>query len=130
MNSLIIIQDQNASFDPDQLERHLCALPGVSGLQRGVTAAELQCSYDCHGVSTLLHLSSDCTRIALRPFNDAGLQLALELQKKAGRPLYMFDEGADFYFYLTNIKTLPQLWQRIKAGWQMPLAHREVEKVA
>lgn len=115
MNNLVLLDVGGEPFSLAQIRDVLRSIDGTRELREGkFIGAVMDCEYDFGGASTIIRLGDDLKTIELTGVNDASLSAALEVQRRLGRPLQIFDLAYSFDTVIEGGETLADLRERIE----------------
>lgn len=110
MNNLVLLDPNGEPFSVVQIREVLQSIDGTRELREGkFIGAVMDCEYDFGEASTIIRLGEDLKTIELTGVNDASLSAALEVQRRLGRPLQIFDLAYSFDSVIEGSETLADL---------------------
>jgi len=110
MNNLVLLDSGGEPFAVAKVRDVLRSIDGTHELREGqFIGAVMDCEYDFGAASTIIRLGEDLKTIELTGVNDASLSAAIEIQRRLGRPLRLFDLAYSFNTVLRGDQTLDEL---------------------
>lgn len=114
MKTLLLFIGENQQFAPNQITSILPEIPGTYNLKLGnFVGSILECEFADQNDFTIIRLSDDLETISISGAIDAGLKIALEIQKRYPKAIRLIDSDYNFDLVLDQIGSVSELRQKI-----------------
>jgi len=114
MKTLLLFIGENQQFAPNQITSILPEIPGTYNLKSGnFVGSILECEFADQNDFAIIRLSDDLETISISGAIDAGLKIALEIQKRYPKAIRLIDSDYSFDLVLDQIGSVSELRQKM-----------------
>jgi hypothetical protein len=118
-NALMVTPQNKERLEKGELKSILLDIPGIYDFRHiSGNPEEFTADYDLGEDTTTVDVYPEGNAVYMRPYGDACLQLALEIQMRIAIPLVAFDSSLGFVIPLKGLRSWEELSDIIDKKWE------------